>query len=952
MKRTLIASAAVAALLAAAFPAVARQPEPAAAASGAAGVQVAPLGFQRRTLANGLEVYTLRDTSTSNVTVQVWYKVGAKDDPQGRSGFAHLFEHLMFKATENLEPETFDRLTDDVGGFNNASTWDDFTNYYQTIPGNHAERLLFAEADRMRSLVVDQAIFASERDVVKEEYRLRVLSSPYGRLFRLHAPNLIYEAHPYRRSGIGSMADLDAATIEDVRAFHATYYRPDNAFIIVAGNFEQAQMDAWIDQYFAGIPNPGRPLPVNNVAEPEPTGPRDGIFYAPNVPLPAAMIAWPTVAYRHEDRPALAVLDGILSTGESSRLHRALVYEQQIAAEASSSPDFAQQAGAISAYAIMSEGHTVDEGLAALRTEVARLRDQPVTEAELAEAKNEIIASTLRARETVDDRAFAFGQALVMTGDPEAADREIAQIQAVTVADVQRVARRYLTEARSVTLRYLPADEAHPETPQATGVTAPVTLADLATPGAPVSLRPVAERTPIPAPGTEVAVAVPAIAERTLANGLRVLVAPSRNLPLAAARLTLDAGSSENPANRAGLASTVAAMVSQGAGGLSAPQIATEIEQLGAVVGASASSDASTVYANAPTDVFPRAVALMGQMARSPDFAAEELARQQTQTLDALRLSLSQPGPVAGLAANRAVFGDAPYGAPGSGTLTSIPAITRDDLVAFHRAHWRPSSATLVFSGDIEPEAAFALAEQTFGDWRDPAKPSRAAADPAGPPLPPRVIVIDQPGAGQAAVYVALRGIERGDLEAYYPLTVGSALLGAGGLTTRLSQEIRVKRGLSYGVGFGLGARQDEGITMAQAQTRNDAAVQVAELMLAEMRRMAAEPASAEELAPKKAALIGSFGSALETVDGLGSLVAGYALYGLPMSELRAYTDRIRGVSPEGVQAAFAREVPADQVSLVVVGDAAQFIDTLRAAYPNLELIPMSELNLDRAALR
>ncbi len=382
MKSRLILTVAASALLLG-LPAAAPVRAQTAPAASAGQIVVPPLGFQERTLPNGLKVYTARDTATSNVTVHVWYKVGAKDDPEGRSGFAHMFEHLMFKATRNLPPETFDRLTEDVGGTNNASTGLDVTNYFETVPAQHLERMLFAEAERMGSLVVDETSFESERDVVKEEFRQRVLSTPYGRFQRLHSQAFIYQTSPYRRPGIGSIADLDAATMDDVLRFHETFYRPDNAYLIVAGNFDQAQLDQWIDHYFGGIENPDRPLPENNV--PETFGPaREATFYGPNVPLPMVQITWPTVPYDHPDRAALDVLDGILSTGESSRLYQSLVYRQQIATTASSSNSQQQQVGVLNTFAIMSDGKTPDEGLAALRAEVARLRDEPVTAAELA----------------------------------------------------------------------------------------------------------------------------------------------------------------------------------------------------------------------------------------------------------------------------------------------------------------------------------------------------------------------------------------------------------------------------------------------------------------------------------------------------------------------------------------------------------------------------------------
>lgn len=948
MKTRLILSVAASALMLglAAAPAIAQTAAPAASTQG---VQVPPLGFVERTLPNGLKVYTARDPNTSNVTVQVWYKVGAKDDPEGRSGFAHLFEHLMFKATRNLPPETFDRLTEDVGGSNNASTYLDLTNYFETVPAEHLERMLFAEADRMGSLVVNEAVMDSERDVVKEEYRLRVLSTPYGRFQRIHAPAFIFQTSPYRRPGIGSIEDLNAANIGDVQAFHETFYRPDNAYLIVAGNFDQAQLDAWIDQYFGPIERPDRPLPANDV--PETYGPaRETTFYGPNVPLPMVQISWPTAPYAHPDRAALDVLDGILSTGDSSRLYRSLVYTQQVANSAGSSNYQQQQVGNLSVTAVMNPGKTPDEGLNALRAEVVRIRDQTVTEAELTEAKNELIADALRSRETIDGRAFAFGYSLIMTGDPTSVDRDIANLQAVTAADVQRVARQYLRDDRAVTMRYLQADAEHPETPQRSDYTAPVTLADLAPAGDPVSLAPEGERRPLPQPGQPVAVATPAVADMRLDNGLRVLVAPTQGLPLVSARLGLRAGASDDADGKAGTAAFTANLLDKGTETRSAVQIASEGESLGADFGAGAGVDFTNVQVNAPSNVFPQALMLLADMVRNPAFAPEELSRQQQQALNGLRVQLSQPGPVAGMAAARAVYGDAPYGRPANGTPTSIPGLTHEDLAAFHAGRYRPENAVLIFSGDITPQAARALAQQAFGDWRGQGAAPAPSADAAGPALPPRVIVIDQPGAGQAAVITALRGISRSDPD-YFPLSVGNAVLG-GGFSARLSQEIRIKRGLSYGAYSGLSAREDEGVLTASAQTRNDAVPQVIDLMLQQVRRLSDEPVTAADMAPRKATLTGDFGRTLETVDGLGSLVANLALYDLPLSRLASYAADVNAVTPEAIQAAVREHIPADRASVVVVGDAQVFLDQLRAAYPNVEVVPLSALNLDSATLR
>ncbi len=313
MGRMFVALAAAIALIACAS---SSPPQGAATAS----LQVAPLTYTMRTLPNGLRVYSMPDANTANVSVQVWYDVGSIDDPIGRSGFAHLFEHIMFKATRDMPSETFDRLTEDVGGFNNASTYDDFTNDYEVVPANHLRRILWAEAGRMSSLVIDPATFDSERDVVKEELRQRILASPYGRLFGFYLSQANFSVHPYGRPGIGSIEDLDAATVEDVRAFHATYYRPDNAVLVISGNFTQRDLDAWVDQYFGPIAKPARAIPRDYPTEPTRTAPRDYTVYVPNVPLPAVMVSYPQPASTSPDLPALTVLDAIMARGDPSRL--------------------------------------------------------------------------------------------------------------------------------------------------------------------------------------------------------------------------------------------------------------------------------------------------------------------------------------------------------------------------------------------------------------------------------------------------------------------------------------------------------------------------------------------------------------------------------------------------------------------------------------------------------
>ncbi|HEY6917364.1 MAG TPA: pitrilysin family protein, partial [Allosphingosinicella sp.] len=283
-------------------------------------VSVPSIQFTQRTLKNGLRVFALRDTTTPNVAVSVWYDVGSKHDPQGRSGFAHLFEHILSRKTVNMPYNMINKLTEDVGGVRNASTWYDRTNYYEIVPARYLETMLWTHAERMARPVVDDQVFETERNVVKEELRQRVLAPPYGRLFNFVISDNSFDSLPSRRPTIGSIADLESAKLDDARAFHEAYYGPDTAALIVSGNFDPAELDKWVDQYFGGIPARANRISLAIKEKEKPrTSPRAVTAYAPNVPLPVVASTWKTPGFSDPDMAAIVVLDAILTNGENSR---------------------------------------------------------------------------------------------------------------------------------------------------------------------------------------------------------------------------------------------------------------------------------------------------------------------------------------------------------------------------------------------------------------------------------------------------------------------------------------------------------------------------------------------------------------------------------------------------------------------------------------------------------
>jgi zinc protease len=418
-------------------------------------VSMPPIKFQEKKLPNGMRVLSAVDHASPTVAIQVWYHVGSKDDPPGRSGFAHLFEHIMFKATRNMKSEMMDRLTEDVGGFNNAFTNPDVTVYYEVVPSNYLETLLWAEADRLSGLTVDEPNFKSERSVVQEEFRQGYVAPPYGMLEYL-IEQQSFTAHPYKRPTIGSIEDLDAASLENVRAFHSSFYRPDNATLVVVGDFDPKQFDLWVNKYLAPIAKPAIPLPRVTMKEPERTAERRITHNAPNVPLPAIAFTYLTPPEKDPDAEPLRVAATILAQGESSRLYRSLIYEQQIAQSADATADLREDAGVFYFNMVLASGKKPEDGERALLAEIKKIQDAPVSMAELDKAKNQLVTNELRQRETSNGKALALGSSAVLLGDPNRVNTDLAKLQAVKAADVQRVMKKYFTDANRLVIYYLP----------------------------------------------------------------------------------------------------------------------------------------------------------------------------------------------------------------------------------------------------------------------------------------------------------------------------------------------------------------------------------------------------------------------------------------------------------------------------------------------------------------
>ena len=422
-------------------------------------VRPAPMRIVSRELENGLRLLMVEDHRTPIINLQLWYHVGSKDERPGRTGFAHLFEHMMFRGSAHVPPEQHMRIIEAMGGVSNAYTTEDVTVYFETIPSNYLARAMWLEADRMGGLTINQENFSAERQVVKEERRVRVDNVPYGRVWE-DLDAVAFTVHPYQHSVIGSMEDLDKATVEDIRDFFQAFYRPDNATLVLVGDIVPDEAVRLAQQYFGGIPRPKQPLVRAKATEPPQKAERRVTKSYDNTPLPAVVLGYRMPAVFAPDAYPLELASNILSGGQSSMLYRKLVYEDRLAVQAWGDGNFTEDPNLFVLLAVMNQGKTPAEGEKAIEEVLGRLKTAPVDARELEKAKNQQIAGFVLRRQTVRAKANAIGRSAVLGKDADRVNTELDRYLRVTPADIQRVAREYFVPAQRTVMVIEPSKNA------------------------------------------------------------------------------------------------------------------------------------------------------------------------------------------------------------------------------------------------------------------------------------------------------------------------------------------------------------------------------------------------------------------------------------------------------------------------------------------------------------
>jgi zinc protease len=894
--------------------------------------------FEESVLDNGLRVISLEDHSTPVVAVQLWYHVGSKDEQVDRQGFAHMFEHMMFRGTDRLGPKDHFQFIRTTGGDCNAYTSFDQTVYVQELPANQLDMVLWLEAERMASLKIDEAGFATERKVVEEERRLG-LNQPYG-LVPETVLEFLFTEHPYRWTPIGQIEHLRAATPDDIQQFWDTYYVPNNATLVVVGDVSHAEVRRLAKKNFGWIPRCADPPRVTTV-EPEQNGLRRLDIDEDNGPVPIAGIAFRAVPQGHPDALPLQMLMQILGGGESSRLYLELVRRQDVAVVALGEYISFEQAGLAVAGGVSMPFGSVDDIITGIWGQVELVKEKGVTEQELEKVRNTLYRNNVTESLTVASKAGALGDSAVLQGDAQLANTYLERIASVTPEDVQRVAKTYLIEKNANEVRISPSIKGMfsslmsmagntsdmEEEEQADEES--VDGGKRATPTGPkaTAKRPegYASAPPV-APPLDVDISIEGVRSQ-LDNGLGLVVVENHEVPFVSLSLRLRAGTYTEDPEFPGTAAMATSMVTRGTLARDAEALAEELERYAISLSANASHDSASVSASAVTGQLDRAARLFAEVVLVPAFDEEEFETLRQQTSTGMAIAEKTPQVQADRAFSEALWGEHPYGRPSEGTAEDLAELDVERLNEWWLTFVRPETATLYIAGDIDPERAQAIAERYFGDWEGEGEALQRPLPKWTRPKASRITLVDKPGAVQSQIRAGHEGVTRSHPQ--HATGVVLTQIFGGSFTSRLNDVLRVEKGLTYGAGGGLSSRRFGGEFKVSTFTKTPKTGETVKTLISEVRRMRDEAPTDEELQSAVKYLAGSFAGSLETPQSVASRLWSLELDDLPPDYWNDYLKRISSTQSEAVVEAARQLLDPDRLLIVVVGDAAQVQEDL-----------------------
>jgi zinc protease len=905
------------------------------AGEGAVPVPNLDLRTEQYRLANGLQVILRRETRLPLVSVNIWYHVGPANEVAGRTGFAHLFEHMMFEGSGHIPEGEADRLLEGIGSSENASTNFDYTDYVvPDVPANQLELALWLQSDRMGFLLdrLDQASLSNQQAVVRNERRQRYDDAPYGLADEEVYHRLFPAGHPYHAYVIGSHADVQAARLDDVRDFFRHYYVPNNASLAIVGDIDVAATKALIEKYFGTIPRgPDVPRPV---VTPPPITSEQRVAMTDTVELPRVQMAWLTPPIFQPGDYDANVTSRLLDGTRASRLTRRLEHDLQIAQSVETENSSMADASVFSITATPKPGHTLAEVEQAIDAELAALgRDGP-TKAEVQAAETALNAKTVASLDDVGgfggfaDQLNFYNHYL---GSPDRLADDLRLTAAVTPERVRRFVADRLAPAHRVVIEVTPGPKPKVDDPPAPDEGD----AGSAPPAPPPSAEP--WRNTVPTPGPPPVTTPPAVSRFTLGNGLAVWLVESHRLPMVSASLVSRLGSAADPPDRPGLTDLATASLDRGTTHRDALGLPAELEAAGATLANDTGKDGTWLTATTLTDRAPATLGLLADVARNPTFPADEVDRVRDADVVALRQARDNADTTAGTVALRAVYGAAhPYGHRPTGTEDGLKAATVDDLRRAHDRAFTPATTALVLAGDLTAAQAQQLAGDAFGSWTGGA--TGAGPAPPGPPAgsADRMLLVDKPGASQTALVLAAPGVAGSDPD-YEPLLVTNQVFG-GGFSSRLNQNLREDKGYTYGAYSSIDNLRGPGLVTIDMDVQTPSTADAVRETLGELDRLTTGGVTDDELSRARQSIAGSVPSLFSTRSDIVSTLRSLYLNDRPTDYYDRRPGRLARITAADVAAVARRHLPASAFTVVAVGDRA----TIGAPLAALKLGPVT----------
>ena len=893
------------------------------AAAAEAPLKVPALKFEKYTLPNGLEVILREDHRLPLVAVDLWYHVGPVNEKAGRTGFAHLFEHMMFEGSEHVGEKAHIKYVEGAGATDiNGTTNYDRTNYFETVPSNQVDLALWLESDRMGFLLetLDRTKLANQRDVVRNELR-QDEGQPYDVADEAQGHLLFPKGHPYYGNVIGSHADVEAARLLDVRDFFHTYYTPNNASIAIVGDFNAAEMKAKVAKYFGPIPA-GPKVEKTTVVTPPITSERRATV-TDTVQLPRLSVAWLAPEAFHPGDADTDVFLNVLGGGKTSRLYQKLVYQAQVAQSVSCSDESIMVTSIASCEILARPGVKLEDLEAAFDKEVEALRKDGPTAVELERVRNQSLSGLIQGLQ----RLGGFGGVADMMnrynqykGDPGYLAQDVARYEAVTPATVKKVAQDVFGKNQRVVIYCVPGEKKTEEVPQSPADTdanvkvVPPYTADFE--------KAQDWRKEVPKPGPDPILHLPTPKTFALANGVKVYLIEEHSLPVFSAALVTMAGGEENPKDKPGLAAFTARLLTEGTATRSSTQLANDVAQIGAGLSAQAGTDEAAASVSALSNNGGPAMELLADAVLHPAFKDEEVERIRQERLVAIQQEGDSPVAVALRVGAKALYGDQPYGFRPVGTTESVKAATKADMSAFWAAHYAPKDAALIVAGDVTEAEAKRLAEKYFGSWSGAGGAESATIPPAPAPPARKVIVVDKPGSPQTTLIAFGLGVPRNTPD-YAAVNEMNSILG-GLFASRINMNLREKNGFTYGAFSGFSFNRGGGPFYSGAQVRTDSTGPATRELFAELNRIHTDPATPEELKLAKDSSLRSLPGQFETVGNEIGLMAELYVYGLPNDYFQKLPASFEAVTPDAVAKAAKDYIHPDNLIVIAVGDKAK----------------------------